>query len=89
MTDEEITALVKKTAEETAHQVMRQTLLVMGVDTSNPLAFQADMQHLRAWRESIATVKRQGLLSAVGIIVAGVLGLIWTAVKAGSPPPTP
>lgn len=89
MTDEEITALVKKTAEETAHQVMRQTLLVMGVDTSNPLAFQADMQHLRAWRESIATVKRQGLLTAVGIIVAGVLGLIWTAVKAGSPPPTP
>lgn len=89
MTDEEITALVKKTAEETAHQVMRQTLLVMGVDTSNPLAFQADMQYLRAWRESITTVKRQGLLTAVGIIVAGVLGLIWTAVKAGSPPPTP
>jgi hypothetical protein len=89
MTDEQIEALVKKTAEETAHQVMRQTLLVLGVDTTDPLAFQADMQHLRAWRESIATVKRQGLLTAIVIIVAGVLGLIWTAVKAGSPPPTP
>lgn len=86
MTDEQIEALVKRTAEETAHQVMRQTLLALGIDTANPLAFQADMQHLRAWRESISTVKRQGLLTAVGILVAGILGLIWTAVKTGSPP---
>ena len=87
MTDEQIEALVKRTAEETARQVMGQTLLALGIDTSNPLAIQADMQHLRSWRESIATVKRQGILSAVGILTAGLLGLIWMAIKSGPPGP--
>lgn len=86
MTDDQIEVLVKRTAEETAKQVMQQTLLALGIDASNPIAIQADMQHLRAWRESISTVKRQGLLTAVGIIVVGLMALIWTALKAGTPP---
>lgn len=89
MTDEEIAALVKETAERTAEEVLRRTFLSLGIDMTNPSAIvsaQADMQHLRAWRNSVETVKRQGLLTAVGIIIAGVIGLIWTAVKAGQPP---
>ena len=89
MTDEEIAALVKETAERTAEEVLRHAFLSLGIDMTNPSAIvsaQADMQHLRAWRNSVETVKRQGLLTAVGIIIAGVIGLIWTAVKAGQPP---
>lgn len=84
MTDEQISALVKKTAEETAQQVVERTFLTLGIDASNPMEMQADMQHLRAWRNSVATVKRQGLVSAVGIIVIGVLGLIWRATANGT-----
>ena len=61
-------------------ETVDQTLTRLGVDTDDPLEFQRDLQHLRQWRESIATVKRQSLMTAIGIITAGVLGLIWLAV---------
>ena len=43
------------------------------------------MQHLRAWRGSVETVKRQSLLSAVGLMTAGILGLVWVAIKGTAP----
>lgn len=60
---------------------VNQTLTQLGIDAGDPLEFQRDMQHLRAWRESVSTVKRQSLLVAVGIVMTGIIGLIWTAVK--------
>ena len=92
MTDEQIAALVKETAEKTAEEVLRRAFLSMGIDMTTPtgiVAAQADMQHLRAWRTSVETVKRQGLLTAMVIITTGVIGLIWTAIKQGGPPTTP
>lgn len=86
MTDEQIAALVHKTAEEVAKRVVQETFITFGIDATNPMEMQQDMQHLRAWRTSVSTVKRQGLMSAVGIIVIGVLGLIWTAMKTGATP---
>ncbi len=77
MTDDEIKRVVAQTVAE--------TLLKLGIDAEDPLEFQADMQHLRQWRQSVATVKRQGLMTAVGILTAGVLGLIWMAIKGGQP----
>ncbi len=73
MTEHEIRKIVAETVD--------QTLTRLGVDTQDPLEFQKDMQHLRAWRESVATVKKQGLVTAVGIIVAGILGLMWLGLK--------
>lgn len=70
-------AEVKKIVSET----VAQTLLSLGIDADDPVEFQKDMAHLRAWRESINTVKRQSLLTAVGIITAGVLGLVWMAFR--------
>lgn len=77
MTEHEIRKIVAETVD--------QTLTRLGVDTENPLEFQRDLQHLRNWRESVATVKRQSLVTAVGILVAGILGLIWLAVRGGNP----
>lgn len=75
MNDAELRRLVSETVAE--------TLLKMGLDTSDPLELQRDMQHLRQWRESVETVKKQGLITAVGIITAGIIGLIWLSIKSG------
>lgn len=77
MTDDEIKRVVA--------QAVAETLIKLGIDVQSPLEFQADMQHLRQWRKSVATVKRQGLMTAVGIITAGILGLFWMAIKGGQP----
>jgi hypothetical protein len=76
MNDAEIEAVVGK--------AVSQTLLKLGIDVDNPLEFQADMQHLRNWRQSVDTVKKQSLMTAIAILTAGVLGLVWMAVRGPS-----
>lgn len=73
MTEAEVKRIVAESVD--------QTLTRLGVDVTDPLEFQKDMAHLRAWRESVATVKKQGLITAVGIVVAGIIGLVWLAIK--------
>jgi len=75
MTESEIKKIVAETVVE--------TLIRLGVDASNPIEVQKDFQHLRAWRNSINTVQRQGLMTAVGVITVGALGLIWLAITRG------
>ena len=87
MTDEEVSILVARVSDETARKVVAELLITLGIDAKNPMEMQADMQHLRAWRNSVDTIKRQGLLSATGVIILGVLGLVWTAI--GNNHPTP
>lgn len=71
MTDAEIKKIVSETVNE--------TLLKLGIDVADPLALQADMQHLRNWRQSVNTVKRQSIITAVAFITTGILGLIYMA----------
>ena len=73
MTEAEIRRIVADTVE--------QTLTRIGVDTQNPIEFQKDLQHLRSWRESVATVKKQSLVTAIGIITTGIVALVWVAVR--------
>lgn len=75
MTEAEIRRIVQDTVAE--------TLLKLGVDAEEPLEFQKDMQFVRSWRDSASTVKRQSLITAVGIFTAGILGLLWLAVRGG------
>lgn len=79
--NEEVREIVRATAKEAADEAVRQTLLTLGIDMSNPLEMQADFRHVREWRKSVATVKKQGMMTAIAIITAGVLGLIWTAIQ--------
>lgn len=76
MTEAEIRKIVAETVKE--------TLTRIGIEADDPIEVQKDMQHLRAWRESVATVKRQGLITAIGILTAGVIGALWLAVKGPS-----
>ena len=66
--------------ERIVDRAVSRTLLTLGIDPSNPAEMRRDFQHLRAWRESVQTVKRQGLITAVGVIVTGFLG--WILAKA-------
>jgi hypothetical protein len=78
MTEHEIRRIVAETVD--------QTLTRLGIDSTDPVELQKDMAHLREWRESIGTVKKQSLMTAIAILTAGILGLIWLAIKGG---PTP
>ncbi len=79
---------VRTIAREAAKEAVRETLIALGIDAADPREVQADMQHLRDWRLSVAAVKRQGIVSAVGLLTVGMLGLVWMALKGGglSPP---
>ena len=39
--------------------------------------FRKDMEHLRTWRLTMNQIKSKSLLTAVGILVTGGLGLLW------------
>jgi hypothetical protein len=73
MTDDEGKKLVR--------EAVIQTLTELGIDVKNPLEMQRDFSHLRAWRESTEEVKRKGFLTLVGILVTGVAGAVWVAMK--------
>lgn len=80
MNANEIEAIVKSTVHE--------TLMALGVDVENPMQVQRDFAALRTWRTSLETVRKQGLIVAVGILVAGFMGLVWVAIHGGAPPPS-
>jgi hypothetical protein len=75
---------INKTAEE-ADRALRKLFLTLGVDLSDPkavIAFQDDLRFLASWRESTQAVKRKALLTAVGIIVAGILCYLLLTLRA-------
>jgi hypothetical protein len=68
---------VEDIAEEAADKALRKLMLSMGADISDGealLKMQRDFQHLRAWRESTDAVKQQGILTAVKVITAAIVG---------------
>ena len=81
MTEGEIKAIVERAASEAASRAVREILTALGLNVNDPFEVQADMQHLRAWRRSISTVKKQGLVTAVGILVAGFIALVIAEFK--------
>lgn len=73
--------MTEEEARTVAREAVHETLQLIGLDVNNPADLQRDFQFMRSWRLSTETVKRQGLISAVTVIVAGILGLIWIAIK--------
>lgn len=81
MTEHEIRNLIHDTAEKAAEEAVKKTLLTIGISTAEPLELQKDMQHLREWRQSVSTIKKQGLITMVAVITAGILGAIWLMIR--------
>ncbi len=75
---------INQTAD-VADRALRKLFLTLGVDLSDPkavIAFQDDLRFLASWRESTQAVKRKALLTAVGIIVAGILCYLLLTLRA-------
>lgn len=62
-------------------EAVKQTLMQLGVDTSDPFAMQRDFQHLRQWRESGEDLKRKGTVALLGIFFSGLVSLILLGFK--------
>ncbi len=62
-------------------EAVKQTLIQLGVDASDPLAMQRDFQHLRQWRESGEDLKRKGTLALLGIFLSGLVTLLLLGLK--------
>ena len=60
---------------------VHETLTQLGVDTSSPLEMQRDFQHLRDWRMAQEVIRRKGYMTLVGVLLTGVLGLVWIGFK--------
>ena len=79
MTEDEAKSIAKTAAKE----AIVETFLALGIDTHEATEVQRDMAFVRNWRLSTEAVKRQGILTAVGVLVVGILGLIWLAIRGG------
>lgn len=92
MKDQELKDLIRETAHETAQKIrgeireqvdegVTDALTRVGIDTENPISAQHDAQFVREWRKTTAAVKRKGMLTAVGILIAGSMGAIWLGLR--------
>lgn len=86
MTEQEVRAIVRETLrsvdiKELVRDTVEETLLSLGVEHKNPLEMQKDFQHLREWRESVESVKSKSVVTAVGIVIAGILGMLWVGFR--------
>ena len=62
-------------------EAVKQTLIQIGIDHSNPIEMQKDFQHLRAWRKSGQELKTKGMLALLGIFLTGFGGLLLLGLK--------
>lgn len=68
-------------AERAAAKAIDGFFIRLGVDTSDPIAMQKDFAALRSFRESVELVKKRGLITAVTIVVTGVMAVLWAALN--------
>ena len=77
MTPDEVRVVARAAAKEAVHE----TLQLLGMDPDDPTEAQRDQNFLRSWRLSTDAVKRQSMTTIIIVVVSGILGLIWLAVK--------
>ena len=81
MTDDE--ARLRQIAREAAHEAVRETLTILGIDPAKPVEFQRKMAWLDTAQATTSTIGRQAITSTIGVIVIGVLTMIWLKVGGG------
>lgn len=58
-----------------------ETLKALGIDADNPQEVQRDFHFLRDWRCACSTIKATGVVTAVGLVITGILGALWLGFK--------
>lgn len=74
-------ALASPEVAELVATTVRQTLIQLGIDATNPLEMQRDFQHLREWREAGRELKHKGMMALLGIVLSGAAALLLLGVK--------
>ncbi|MCI0598746.1 MAG: hypothetical protein L0Y60_04365 [Beijerinckiaceae bacterium] len=73
MTKDEITKIVEEAVEKTLQR--------LGIDVSEPIEMQKDFALVRSWRQSTEAVRHKGLMTMIGILIAGTAGALWLGIK--------
>ena len=60
---------------------VRETLVELGISHDDPIEMQKDFQHLREWRLATAMIRRKGLLTILGLAIAGMAAALWVGLK--------
>lgn len=69
MTTQELRTLIADTVNT--------TLMQLGIEHDDPLEMQRDFQHLRDWRKSMERIKNRTVITAVGVVVMGLMAAFW------------
>lgn len=56
---------------------VKETLIQLGFDVNDPKRLQADMAHLRYWRETLEQITSNSIIGAVVFIIGSMLTLLW------------
>lgn len=62
-------------------ETVKTTLANLGITIDDPREVQKDLIHLREWRLTLQKVRNQSMVSALGIIVTGVLGALFLGIR--------
>jgi len=52
-----------------------------GIDIESPLELQRDFQFVRDWRKSSRLIKTRTIITAIGVLTIGGMGVLWLGVK--------
>ena len=67
--------------QDVVRTAVQETLISIGVDSSDPLKVQQDLAFLRDLRQAHATVKSKGILILVGLFLSSVTAAMWIGIK--------
>lgn len=68
-------------ADEVVLKTIATILTSFGIEEEDRVELRADFQHLRRWRKSVEQAQSVTFKVVITVIVTGVLGAIWLAVK--------
>ena len=81
MNNEGLTSVQKEELRVLVAESVKQTLIQMGIASSDPIEMQKDMLHLREWRKSMETVKSKSVLTLITIALTGSAAALWVGIK--------
>ena len=79
MTPEQVEEIADKSADKAADRAVKETLLLMGIDTTNSKSFldmQNDFRYLREARLGKEEFLNKSKWAVLGVFIAGLCGLI-------------
>lgn len=62
-------------------EAVREILVQMGADPSNPIEMQRDFQHLRQWRTAGEDLRAKGMFTLLSIFITGAVALFLVGLR--------